>query len=618
MDIYIRGKKIVVSPKDALGKGGEADIYKLDPRTVAKIFKAPNHQDYSNQPFAQQAAKERIQEHQQKLPAFLALRLPSCVVGGIDLVTNRNGVAMGYTMPLIDRAEVMWQYGQRKFRETSGISNNQITGLGKKLYAGIGESHTSGVILGDALNDLNVMARGDDIFIIDADSTQFGPYLCKTFTPVFVDPLLCDPGQSRLMLISPHNQDSDWYAYNVMLFKTWLYVAPYEGTLKGQQPISEEVRPLHRVTVFNADVRYPKKAIPYTALNDDLLHHFQAVFIKDLRGVFPYKLIENLEWKECTSCGMVHCRVVCPACKTMVPQKRVTVQAHGKVTCEKMFETKGVILYTTYEQNSLRWLYHEDGKFKRESGRTFIEGKLEPFMRFRTSGDRTFIGKGNRVTDGKSVKMADQFGNLTVFDANSKCLYWSENGRLMRETPTSVAPTHIGDVLSGQSLFWVGEDFGFGFYRAGEVDVAFVFNADRVGINHFVKLPFKIRGQLVDSTCLFSHGICWFGVAYQDQGITHTAWAILNLKGEVLASTEATWQDGSWAGTIRGKSPAGKYLFIATDDGLARVTFDQGGIFMDKTFPDSEPFVDGGNSIQVGGGGIYVISAHEINLIKIN
>jgi len=620
MDIYICGKKTILTPKDALsgGKGGEADIYRLTPGLIAKIFKPPNHSDYRGQPHAQKMADERIKEHQQKLPAFLQQTFPSCVVKGNDLIREKGGNIIGYSMPLVADAEVILKYSERKFREGGGISNDQITHIAQNLHYGITEAHNLGVVLGDALNDLNILIKYMDVFVIDADSTQFGPYLCKTFTAKFVDPLLCDPALERLVMVNPHTLDSDWYAFNVLLFQSWLYVAPYEGVYKatGKNLLQDEERPLKRISVFHPDVRYPKAAIHFEALTDDLLHHFQQVFTKDLRGKFPLKLIERVVWQTCKLCGATHCRHTCPICQTQLPQKHVTIQVRGQVTCERIFETKGTILHTAYMGNLL-WLYHEGGKFKRETGQTFIEGDLDPFLRFRITPSSTFVGKGSRLLNGKEIRNIDQFGNLPIFDVNSHHLYWVENGRLMREDV--YAPTYIGDILSGQSLFWVGEKFGFGFYRAGEVDFAFVFNAKLPGINNFVKLPLTIRGQLVDSTCLFSGNIAWFGVAYQDQGITRTAWTVIDSLGSPLAHTTTTWQDGSWAGTIRGKTPAGNYLFAATDGGLARITYDKSHtIFVDKTFPDTEPFINSGHRIQAGSGGIYAVSAHYISLVKIS
>jgi hypothetical protein len=48
-----------------------------------------------------------------------------------------------------------------------------------------------------------------------------------------------------------------------------------------------------------------------------------------------------------------------------------------------------------------------------------------------------------------------------------------KNGQLIRQG--FIGQTHWGDVLQNQTLFWVGEEMGFGFYRAASMTVGFVF-----------------------------------------------------------------------------------------------------------------------------------------------
>jgi serine/threonine protein kinase len=615
MDIYVQGKRISLSSLKAKGKGGEADVYELDPKNVVKIYKAPNHADLQNQPHAQQAAKERILEHQQKLPAF-PRKVPAGVIGPTNLVTDRKGKILGYVMPFVDNSEVLLRYGERNFRQV-GITNNDITEIFKKLYQVVVELHKMGIVIGD-FNDLNVLVRNLMPYVIDADSMQFGSFLCKTFTATFVDPVLCDPNLSSLMLVQPHTEQSDWYAYNVMLFQSWLFVGPYGGMYrpKGATTTPPDRRPLERITVFNPAVKYPRPAIPYTALNNDLQQHFFTTFEKDRRQDFPLKLINDLEWKECTACGATHCCNVCPQCQTQVPKQHVVITVKGNVTSESIFSTPGIILHASYHDREFMWLAYENGQFVRERKTTGIKGNLDPRMRFRLNKERTFIGFGSKVAHDNKVTNVSQYGSLPMFDVNSSKMFWEFNGDILREA--TYAPMRIGGVIPGQTLFWVGENFGFGFYRAGELDMTFMFNTNRPGINHLIKLPFRIQGQLIDSTCMFFKDLVWFGIVFRYQGVSEVHWTVLNHKGEVLGHTSTPWQDGSWAGTVRGKSPVGKYLFAATDDGLVRASFDQGNIFVDKVFPDTEPFIDSGNRIVIGAEGIYVISSRNINLIKMS
>ncbi len=77
----------------------------------------------------------------------------------------------------------------------------------------------------------------------------------------------------------------------------------------------------------------------------------------------------------------------------------------------------------------------------------------------------------------------------------------------------------VGDVLAGQTLFWVGDRFGFGFYRAGTLAVAFVFDAERGGLKDTVKLPF-LPGEIVGAECTLDDERAWLFLAAQHRGRT--------------------------------------------------------------------------------------------------
>ena len=50
MDVWVAGKRVRVDPRDALGKGGEADVYRLGADQALKLFKPPEHPDYAGLP----------------------------------------------------------------------------------------------------------------------------------------------------------------------------------------------------------------------------------------------------------------------------------------------------------------------------------------------------------------------------------------------------------------------------------------------------------------------------------------------------------------------------------------------------------------------------------------
>ncbi|OLP20218.1 hypothetical protein BST81_01595 [Leptolyngbya sp. 'hensonii'] len=622
MDVYINNKKIRIDPKRAIGKGGEADIFDLGKGQALKLFKQPGHPDYQGAPQEQQAAQARLAEHQHKLRQFPG-QLPGRVIHPEALATDAQGQqVLGYAMRLVQGAEVLARYGDRSFRQ-AGIPQQTVVEIFQDLHATVSKLHFHQVVIGD-FNDLNVLVQGQSAYLIDADSFQYGSFLCQVFTSRFVDPLRCDPQQNRLILHQPHNSDSDWYAFTVMLMQSLLFVDPYGGVYRPQNPaqrLPHDARPLQRITVFHPEVRYPKPALPYGILPDELLHHFHQVFEQDQRGEFPRSLLDRLRWTTCTTCGREHARSVCPDCAQAQPGavKEVTV-VRGTVVATRVFTTAGVILQAGIAGGTLRWLYHDRGHFYREEGTIVFSGDLDPRLRFRFQGAATLVGQQGQVLTLKQGQVSDRlavdlWGQTAMFETNEVGRYWLHNGQLLRDGP--LGPEYIGDVLAHQTCFWVGSHFGFGFYRAGNLSVAFVFDTQRRGLNDSLKLP-PIPGQLLDARCVFSQQYCWFLTASQTQGRTLHRCTLIQSDGTVIAVAEAEKGDGSWLSSLKGHCAAGNFLLTATDEGIVRLQPEQGQIVKTREFPDTEPFVDTASQLFAGQQGLYVVRPQEIFLLKIH
>lgn len=624
--VYIGGNAFRLDPKLVIGSGGEADVYRTSADTVLKIFKDSQHPDFANLSREQQAADARIREHQKKLRAFPP-KLPPHVITPLELATSdvTGTHIVGYTMPFLESMEVLLSYSQKAFRN-AGISTNEIVQLFRDLHRTVTGLHPAGVVIGD-FNDLNVLAKpgGGEAYLIDADSMQFGGFTCFMFTQKFLDPLLAAEDKGGLILTKPHNADSDWYAFAVMLFNTLLMISPYGGTFKPtdrKKQVPHDKRPMHRITVFHPEVIYPKAAIPFAKLPDDLLQQFHLVFEKDRRGSFPEPLLTNLRWTTCTTCGCEHARATCPTCATAAPAAiKETTVIRGTVTATTIFKTRGVILHASVQHEQLSWLYHQGGAYYREGGQKVFDGDLDPHLRFRIRGGSTLIGKGSRMIE---LRLNEQprptavgnYGPLPIFDTNADHTYWVYGDQLLRDHPFQ--PMTLGNILEGQTMFWVGPRFGFGFYRAGNINVAFTFDAELKGLNQNFKLP-PIRGQLLDATTVFNNAdLAWIFFVTNEAGRRMNRCVVLRSSGKVEATAEAEEGDGSWLGRgIRGTCAAGNFLLVPTDEGIVRVEIDQGKLVQTKSFPDTEPFVDDQCQLFAGKGVLNVVHPKQILTLSI-
>lgn len=635
MDVYLKQKKIRIDPAASIGKGGEADVFDLGDGDVLKVWKTPAHPDYAALPAEQDAARERIAAHQTKLRAFPA-GLPDRVVAPAALATDRSGkLLVGYSMPFVAGAEVLLRYGDPAARRSGLPAVDAIAALAD-LHATVEGLHRLGITIGD-FNDLNVLVRDRRAFLIDADSLQFGPFLCRVFTERFVDPLLCDASLTQPVLCRPYSPASDWYAFAIMVMQSLVCVGPYGGIHKPADKaarIPQAARPLRRLTVFDPEVVYPKPAIPLRALPDDLLHQLHLVFERDRREVFPRRLLEELEWTRCPLCGAEHARAGCPSCAaTPAAAVKEVTTVRGEVIATRVMVTRGVIVAAALDEGALRWLVHEDGRYRREDGAVVLDGALDASLVFALQGGATLVGRGPEafvLTPGAAPLRftVDGFRGRPVLAANGSHRYFAQGGRLVRrrarpagrgvaaQVETS-AGERVGDVLAGQTLFWVGDRFGFGFYRAGTLAVAFVFDAHQGGLKDTVKLPF-LPGEIVGAECALDEARAWLFLAAQHRGRTVHQCVVVGAGGEVVAAAQAESGDGSWLGTLSGRAAVGGSLLAATDAGVVRVEPRAGALVETRAFPDTEPFVTATTRLFPGKSGLYAVGEREIRSLSIS
>jgi H/ACA ribonucleoprotein complex subunit 3 len=621
MDIYVNQKKIKLSPRNSLGKGGEADVYKIGRNKAVKVFKSPSHPDYQNSPLEQKAAGDRLKEHQIKLKQF-PQNLPKTVMVPEDLATDRSGhKIIGYTMPLLKDTNPLFKYSEQSFRHGSGINQPTIIEIFRHLYKIVKQIHQLQVVLGD-FNDLNILIKDNQPYLIDADSYQYGQFLCRVYTSRFVDPLLCDPNQNQPILTQSHNINSDWYAFTVMLMQCLLFVNPYGGIYNPknkQNRIPQTARPLKRITVFNSEVKYPKPALPYESLPDELLQYFYNCFEKDRRSEFPSVIIENITWQKCQSCGLEYAKNSCPNCTQIKQLKPVTsTTIRGTVSCTQIFRTQGVIL-TTRLPDKLVWLYCDRGEFKREDGRTIFSGKLDPQTKFWLDGESTLIGKQGQViildSQGNLERIAtDSYQGFPVMNCHKSGRYWLYNGQLLKEG--KLGQKYIGDVLHDQTQFWIGDNFGFGYYSAGNLQVGFIFKPNKQGINDQIKLP-HWQGQVIDANCIFSSNLCWFFLSISRHGKLINKVFVMEAHGQIIANAEAETMSDSWLANIYGHCAVNNFLLAVTNEGIIRLEIQNNQIIKTKEFPDTEPFIDTNCQLIPSNQGLYAITAQEIKLLQI-
>ncbi len=626
-DIYLGGRKVRVHARNALGKGGEADVFDLGDGRALKLFKTPDHPDLSGVPAEQDAARRRLELQQTKLRAFPAGLPPGVVVPG-ELATDRTGKRiLGYAMAKVEGGEPLFRFSDPGFR-ACGVPGTRLAAILLDLHSTLRGLHHAGVVVGD-LNDRNLLVQGDLVRVIDADSFQFPGYPCAVFTERFVDPRLCDPSAASPLLVLPYDQDADWYAFSVLGMQTLLAVGPHGGVHAPADPARRcpaPQRPMRRITVFDPEVRYPKAAVRFEVLPDPLLQHFHRVFVEDLRGPFPGALLEDLRFSACPGCGTEHARAVCPTCRPGGVRRPATVaRVHGEVSIESVMTTRGALLAVSTRGGELAWLVHQDGAFFREDGTRVLAGDPTPGMRFAIQGDTTLVGRDNELLvfrPGKPVdrRIVDLDGRGPAFAAHEAHRVWVHQGRLYRDGGSSLgglcADLPIGEVLAGQTRVFLGARMGLGLYRAENLSVAFLFDPSRRGLCDGLKLP-RLPGELLDVGAALDRDRAWLFLATVCQGRTLHLARVHAADGTLLASAEAVAGDGSWlGGRLDAHAAVGGALLSLTDRGVVRVSVQGGSVGVDREFPDTEPFVHQGSRLVACRRGLAVATPTGITVLR--
>jgi hypothetical protein len=335
--VWLGGASVALGKLAALGQGGEADVYDLGDGRALKVWKTPDHPDVAGVAELERAAEHRLAEAADKLRAFPAGMPPRVVAPAEVATTTRRGHDVaGYAMAKVEGAPLV-HWAEPHYRRAHPVAADAVVAMLRDLHLTVDAVHRAGAVIGD-FNDGNVLVSGAGAArLIDADSWQFGRWRATMFSERFVDPRLCAPGAAAPVLARPHDADGDWYAFTVMVFRSLLLTGPYGGVFAPRDParrVAQAARPLHRISVFDPEVRYPKAAVPWQVLPDDLIDHLRAVFVDGRRGRFPAALLDRLRFTRC-GCGAEHARAGCPSCRTSVPVPAAVV-VRGRVRATRI------------------------------------------------------------------------------------------------------------------------------------------------------------------------------------------------------------------------------------------------------------------------------------------
>lgn len=594
MRVNIGTDTVTLRVDDLLGHGGEACVYRAGDRAV-KIYHERNAR----------ALKPRLD----KLRSF-PTDLPTQVIRPESFVTTPKGKVIGYTMRLLEGAEDFSRLGRRPYRD-GVISNAEVIRMFRKVHALLIDLHDRDIVVGD-LNDANLMFTPDhQVWLIDTDSMQLGGHACPVAHERFLDPRLFGADLAATPCFTP---ESDWYAFSVMLFNSLLYLHPFGGVHPKLTTLTRRAAAGH--SVLRGDVRLPRISESANILPGALRTWFARVFDQGLRDIFPARLLDAT-WHRC-QCGVEHARAACPHCAAAgVLSPPPPIERRGRCRLAPIRHTTGRILTATI-QGSLRYLYVEDGVIRRENGTAVMEQQLLPGMRFGIAGRSSFVGRGDRVVEIRDGKLRARYNTGTF--AHTPAFATHALGAVITRGPWLMRAdgVRLGSVLEGQTWLALGEELGYGFYRAGGLTVQFLFDPMRPGITQ-LELP-HMNGRLLDIDVVFDERHALINYTTEIDGRAETALHLVRKGGDVRASIVGHPDSSPLLAEVGGKAVLGGQVVAATDAGLMRVEVesDLGVLVPGQVFVDTEDSITAGTPILPGpGGSIYTLAPRRITQIII-
>lgn len=589
------------NPTSLVAYGGEAAVY---------WFNSPEFAGrYGPGRYVIKVYKDRGGDRQAKLQAF-PTGLPRNVVTPLALAYDLRGQLIGYVMKFVPDGTTLIRYKSASYRREHHVTNRIICHILANLHDLVTELHRHGIVIGD-FNDKNVLVTPSlEVYLLDADSFQFGKWESPVFVPGFVDPLIvASDGPGKLKKVRPHSQLTDWYAFAVMIFQLLVRVNPYlDGVYvpsDGKRHVKGAARVIRRISALHPGVSLPDTAVPLDTLPESFGRLFELVFGEHRRGVIPREILTDAQWTRCAQCHTHHGRLQCPRCNTATQRPTQQPQQPSPTPHRRPDPTTAPppprnppnILAARRQGDRIRCVYHANGAYRREDGQIIWPApKHDDRLTAIPAGGRTVFASDSSFAifqDGSNsgqIRTQTVFGRATVA-ANSRYVYWLVNNQLVRDAYPSSGMQVIGTIAPHTTSVWVGERFGLAMTQAGVFNTIHVFDAHRAGFKS-TSLPPSFD-SVIDAQCFVGDDAAWLILSQQDgRGVVNRCY-VIDSRAQLLATAEARRGDGTWLGTITTAAHADGNRLVTPIPriGVIQLGINGGQVVQGAVYPDSSRLV---------------------------
>ena len=305
------GKAIRLKAIQLIKRGGEGAVYASD-RVAIKLYDKPSP------------------ERQRRLIAWLDWLaqhpLPANFVVPDALVTDEKQQVAGYRMPLLPASALpLKSLTQPNIARNPGWKLDKTVTLLAQMANDLKRLHRMGVVVGD-LSDHNLhvdlTTPQPRLYWIDTDSYQFDQFCGEVMQPAFAAPWINSAARPTF------SEESDWYAFHVIMFKLLLWVHPYGGVHKTVKSLL--ARQQQGIWALAKEVIYPRLGQPAGLLSPPLFHYLEHLFARS-PAASQYRPVPDgllrtyaLGLAPCPSCQAMYHRDQqhCPYCQSQFAQKQ--------------------------------------------------------------------------------------------------------------------------------------------------------------------------------------------------------------------------------------------------------------------------------------------------------
>ncbi len=229
MIVIVNGKKVNLSQKDYVTKGGEGSIYRKG-QLAYKIYDDLNKMI----PVA-------------KIGELSTLDNPS-IVRPADVVYNEKKHEIGFTMDWLDGNVVaLCKLFTNTFRDNNGVENDHIIELVENMKKVIQFIHDRKFLIVDG-NELNYMVSNSFVtpYFIDVNAWKTPSYPATAIMPS-----IRDWRNDKFTVMS------DWFSFAIVSFQLFIGIHPFKGKHSGYKKNDFIKRITDCVSVFNGSVSLP-------------------------------------------------------------------------------------------------------------------------------------------------------------------------------------------------------------------------------------------------------------------------------------------------------------------------------------------------------------------------